>query len=528
MIRPGPMLPLLAAIALTLIACTVGEAPTSTASPGTTPKATTTLTVASPGVSPTPTDTPGLAVTPTLALRPTAAPTSAPTKEPSGTPTAPPVETQPSNFRLMISDDRNAIGDFSRLLVTIDRVGLQQGGESGGWLELEVSEEDREVDLVEVLDDAAVEIIRAQIPPGKYSKVFVHVDDVTGELESGTTTSVKLPSSKLQIIGPFEVHTGSLTTFVFDISVVAAGTEKKGIKYILKPVISQSGTGRPVEEVKPTKEARGELTLVLEGDVQAGATSVLVVTNGDGNPAVGASVHLKFEWNAGATDGGGKISIDIPVGTTEFRIRASSGDLEGEVRGEFLADATVEIDADGEELTLQLHDTPGPGSTSTLIVTDASGVPVPGASVSIKVKSQAVVTDVNGQLTIHVPDGATEVAINARLGNDRGELEVNLSQEDEPPQSTTGPLTLRLEGDPKPGATSTLVVTGTDGKPVKGALVTINGEEAGITDAQGRVEYDVPEGPDELEIEATLNGSVGELEVDLEEGEEEEQENEES
>lgn len=44
--------------------------------------------------------------------------------------------TQPDNFRLLISDEQNAIGDFVHLWVEIDRVGLQQGGESGACASL--------------------------------------------------------------------------------------------------------------------------------------------------------------------------------------------------------------------------------------------------------------------------------------------------------------------------------------------------------------------------------------------------------
>ena len=167
---------------------------------------------------------------------------------------------------------------------------------------------------------------------------------------------------------------------------------------------------------------------------------------------------------------------------------------------------------------LQLDDTLEPGSTSTLLVTDTLGALVQGAVISVKVKSQAGTTDLNGQIIIEVPEGATELEIKARLDDDRGELELKLSEEEGPPPLTTGQLSLQLEGDPLTADAVTLVVTGSDGKPVEGALVTVNGEEVGTTDAQGRLTFDVPEGADELKIGAKLHQSVGELEVDLEEG----------
>ena len=273
----------------------------------------------------------------TLAATPQAitVPTPIPTQDLSDAPRASSLDAQPVNFRLLISDDRNAIDDFTHLWVTIDRVGVQQRGESGGWRELDVPEERRKVDLVELTGDTAVEIIGAQIPPGEYTKVFIHVDDVTGELQSGITTPVKLPSHKLQIIKPFKVRTGSLATFVFDISVVAAGSlaagsEKRRIKYVLQPVIAQSGADRPFEEVKLKKESWSKLTLQLEGDPQPGATSTLVVTDADGNLVQGAVVTVNGEA-AGITDAQGRLFFTVPEGADELEIKAKLGGSEGEL-----------------------------------------------------------------------------------------------------------------------------------------------------------------------------------------------------
>ena len=153
------------------------------------------------------------------------------------------------NFRVMLSDEENAIGDFQHLWVTVERVGIQQGeGESGGWLEFEVPEETQVVDLVELQGEIATELISTDVPVGSYGKIFIHASDVRGELLSGELVELKLPSDKLQLNQPFEISEGSLTTFVFDITVVAAGNEKSGVKYILKPVIGESGADEPFIE----------------------------------------------------------------------------------------------------------------------------------------------------------------------------------------------------------------------------------------------------------------------------------------
>lgn len=161
------------------------------------------------------------------------------------------------NFRVMLSDEENAIGDFVHLWVTVERVGIQQGGEATtteGWLEFEVPEETQISDLVELQGENATELISAEVPFGSYGKIFIHTSDVRGELLSGEMVELKLPSDKLQLNQPFEISEDSLTTFVFDITVVAAGNEKSGIKYILKPVIGESGPDEPFTE----KESKGK------------------------------------------------------------------------------------------------------------------------------------------------------------------------------------------------------------------------------------------------------------------------------
>jgi hypothetical protein len=165
-----------------------------------------------------------------------------------------PVAPQPGlsgNFAFLISDDVNAIDDFSSLIVTISGIGLQMA-DSDGWVELEP--EVSEVDLTLLRGDVTQEVWRGDVPTGSYSKAFIQVSDVSGILKgSADSVPVKLPSGRLQISIPFEVGADSVTSFVFDVTVVAAGNEKSGVKYILKPVISESGA-----TVEPRQKARGK------------------------------------------------------------------------------------------------------------------------------------------------------------------------------------------------------------------------------------------------------------------------------
>jgi len=146
------------------------------------------------------------------------------------------------------------IETFEHLNVTVTQVGLQRAGdgntsntsnasnESGGWVEYDV--DDRTVDLTELQGPNATSLGVLSAPAGNYTKVFVHVSEVEGILETGEEVNVKLPSQKLQINSAFTVSANSSTSFVFDISVFEAGNSGK---YILKPVVGESGTDDDVE-----------------------------------------------------------------------------------------------------------------------------------------------------------------------------------------------------------------------------------------------------------------------------------------
>ncbi len=80
-------------------------------------------------------------------------------------------------------------------------------------------------------------------------------------------------------------------------------------------------------------------------------------------------------------------------------------------------------------------------------------------------------------------------------------------------------LQLQLEGNPGPGAEVSLLVTA-EGSAVEGATVTVNGEEAGNTGADGRLTLILPDTGGKVKIQATLEDKSGELELEPEEPEE--------
>ena len=160
---------------------------------------------------------------------------------PSPVPLAPiPQPSTEGNFVFLVSDDVNAIGDFESLNVAISKIGLLPSGNEEQWVEFEP--EVSEVDLTLVQGEKTQEIWRGNVPEVQYTKVFIYVTGVQGILkETGQTVDVKLPSQKLHISKSFQVTADTVTSFTYDLTVVATGSPQSGIKYILKPQIDQSG-----------------------------------------------------------------------------------------------------------------------------------------------------------------------------------------------------------------------------------------------------------------------------------------------
>lgn len=201
-----------------------------------------------------------------------------PTDEPTSTPTTTPTPAgEEVNFRLLISDEVNAIDDFDELWVTITQIGVQQGGESGAWIERDLDPGEK-VDLTELKGDNATEIWSGELDNGTYTKVFIHVSIVEGVLAGGEV-NVKLPSGKLQISKPFEVTSGEVTEFVYDITVIKAGESGK---YILKPQIAQSGPDKDFNDV--TVKGKPEDTGKPEGqEAEEDATPPVISISGVAN-----------------------------------------------------------------------------------------------------------------------------------------------------------------------------------------------------------------------------------------------------
>lgn len=165
-------------------------------------------------------------------------------------PMPPPIIAQPNaegNFAFLISDEVNDIGDFQELNISISKVTLHLGGDEENRIEF--TPEVQAVNLADLQGNRAQEVWRGDIPEGEYSKVVLEVSQVSGILlDGGEEIEIRLPSGKLQISKPFQVTSGEVTSFVYDLTVVRAGSSGQ---YIIKPQIGQSGAGQDFVRVKP-------------------------------------------------------------------------------------------------------------------------------------------------------------------------------------------------------------------------------------------------------------------------------------
>jgi len=159
-----------------------------------------------------------------------------------------PIITVPSasvdgNFIFMVSDDVNAIEDFSIVNVTIEKVWLLKTGDQEEWVEFTPTTP--EFNLAALPGDITQVLWQGNVPTGEYTRVVIQVSEVTGILlASNETIKIKLPSEKLQVKIPFTVSADSVTSFTFDLTVVKTGNAEDGYKYLLKPQADQSGSSQ--------------------------------------------------------------------------------------------------------------------------------------------------------------------------------------------------------------------------------------------------------------------------------------------
>lgn len=168
-------------------------------------------------------------------------------------------------FNLYISDQPADIDSFEYLNVTVSEVRVfKESSESDeatsnrtnatnqseeGFESFSISET---VDLTRLKGDNATSILETDLEAGNYTKIELEASGIDATVD-GSQVEVKLPSEKLQLTKSFTISANQTTEFVFDIHVVQRGNQG----YVLRPVISQSGTaGEEVEINRKERDSR--------------------------------------------------------------------------------------------------------------------------------------------------------------------------------------------------------------------------------------------------------------------------------
>ncbi|WP_147587263.1 DUF7096 domain-containing protein [Halorubrum lipolyticum] len=203
-----------------------------------------------------------------------------------------------------------------------------------------------------------------------------------------------------------------------------------------------------------------------------------------------------------------------------------TGERAGEFSLEVDGGVSIEVESDGGERSREIErDQPGDGSFN---VTQSEALTAATAQLS---------TDDDGEWTLRSADrneddgyyefeftffgpettGEAEVSVDGQTG-EAFEFEEELEpREQDGGDADETPLSISIaNGTAEPGATVTLRVTAA-GEPVEGATVELDDQDAGTTDADGRITVTLPD-DEEVDIEVEDGDREGELEVTLRTG----------
>lgn len=149
-----------------------------------------------------------------------------------------------------ITDAPFPIDIVDKTVVTIDRLSIgsaAEGEEEGNFLVL--SEEEREIDLLDLTNGVTLELASVDIDAGTYDEIRLHVVDAKVLLKDGTEFDLKIPSGsssglKIKIAPAVTIEEGMESTVLLDFDVsksfVMQGNmdTPAGIKgFLFKPVI---------------------------------------------------------------------------------------------------------------------------------------------------------------------------------------------------------------------------------------------------------------------------------------------------
>ena len=119
---------------------------------------------------------------------------------------------------VLITDHREAIDDFSSLVVTLDGARLHRRGRlpEEGWVVLETARS--EVDLTRYQDGATFELLRGEAPAARYDAAdLLLAGSARGVVMAGDTVDVPLEISPVRV--DVEVRAARVTQLTFDLVV---------------------------------------------------------------------------------------------------------------------------------------------------------------------------------------------------------------------------------------------------------------------------------------------------------------------
>ena len=126
-------------------------------------------------------------------------------------------EVESGEVVLLITDHREAIDDFTSLVVTVEGARMHRRGARSdeGWLAIMVDLQ--EIDLTRYQDGATVELVREQVPVGRYDAAEILASGARGTLQGGDRVGVPLELTPVRT--DVRVRADRITQVTFDLVV---------------------------------------------------------------------------------------------------------------------------------------------------------------------------------------------------------------------------------------------------------------------------------------------------------------------
>ena len=124
-------------------------------------------------------------------------------------------------LEIRIKDHREAIGDFSKLDITIEKIRLRKKSMlpwlRATWKELQPTV--RSVDLTRYSDGSSAGVFRGKVAPGKFDAIDLKIKNVSGALKKNkTTVEPKNAFGAIQLA--FAVMKSGVTRIILDLEVL--------------------------------------------------------------------------------------------------------------------------------------------------------------------------------------------------------------------------------------------------------------------------------------------------------------------